>query len=56
MKLKGTIKLNISVIKHISATKTKIRFAVIDSGIGIHEKNKSKIYWWQEKWRRILLE
>ena len=41
---KGTIKLNISVLKHISATKTKIRFAVIDSGIGIHEKNKSKIF------------
>ena len=41
---KGTIKLNISVLKNISASKTRIRFAVIDSGIGIHEKNKSKIF------------
>ena len=41
---KGTIKLNISVLKQINATKAKIRFAVIDSGIGIHEKNKSKIF------------
>ena len=41
---KGTIKLNISVLKQINSNKTRIRFAVIDSGIGIHEKNKSKIF------------
>jgi hypothetical protein len=35
---KGTIKLDVSLI--ISATKSRMRFAVIDSGIGIHEKKK----------------
>ncbi|WP_369753621.1 PAS domain S-box protein [Flavobacterium sp. WC2409] len=41
---KGTIKLDISIIKKISDSKTKIRFSVVDSGIGILEKNKKKIF------------
>lgn len=41
---KGTIKLNVSLVKQSSTNKTRIRFAVIDSGIGIHEKNKNKIF------------
>ena len=41
---KGTIKLNVSVIDVISESETAIRFEVIDSGIGIHEKNQKKIF------------
>jgi PAS domain S-box-containing protein len=41
---KGTIKLNIKVLQQTNGSKTRIRFAVIDSGIGIHEKNKNKIF------------
>lgn len=40
----GTIKLNVTLITQISPTKTRMRFAVIDSGIGIQEKNKNKIF------------
>ena len=41
---KGSIKLNVSVIEKIDASHVKIRFAVIDTGIGILEKNKYKIF------------
>lgn len=41
---KGSIKLEVSVIKKISDFETVIRFAVIDSGIGILEENKKKIF------------
>jgi PAS domain S-box-containing protein len=41
---KGSIKLNVTLLKQVSATKARIRFAVIDSGIGIQEKNKNKIF------------
>jgi PAS domain S-box-containing protein len=41
---KGSIKLNVTLVKQISSNKAKIRFAVIDSGIGIQEKNKTKIF------------
>lgn len=41
---KGTIKLNVSLITQISSIKSRMRFAVIDSGIGIQEKNKDKIF------------
>jgi PAS domain S-box-containing protein len=41
---KGVIKLNVTLIKQVSSNKARIRFAVIDSGIGIQEKNKSKIF------------
>jgi hypothetical protein len=40
---KEIIKLNVTLLKQVSATKARIRFAVIDSGIGIQEKNKNKI-------------
>ena len=41
---KGSIKLNVSIVENGSEDSTTIRFAVIDSGIGILEKNKSKIF------------
>lgn len=41
---KGTIKLDISILKEMSDTKNRIRFSVIDSGIGILDKNKKKIF------------
>lgn len=41
---KGSIKLEVSVTDQISESETVIRFAVVDSGIGILEKNKKKIF------------
>lgn len=41
---KGSIKLNVSILEKMEDSRTKIRFAVIDSGIGILEKNKNKIF------------
>ena len=41
---KGTIKLEIEVLNKINDAKTNIRFSVIDTGIGILEKNKKKIF------------
>jgi PAS domain S-box-containing protein len=41
---KGTVKLNISVKEKSSDIQTKIRFSVIDSGIGILEQNQRKIF------------
>ncbi len=41
---KGTIKLAVSVLTKNDENNTTIRFAVIDSGIGILEKNKKKIF------------
>ena len=41
---KGTIKLDVSVLDKIDENTSKIRFSVIDSGIGILEKNKAKIF------------
>ncbi|WP_165930044.1 PAS domain S-box protein [Flavobacterium caseinilyticum] len=41
---KGSIKLEISVINKIDDCNAKIRFAVIDTGIGILEENKKKIF------------
>ncbi|RDI56162.1 PAS domain S-box protein [Flavobacterium glaciei] len=41
---KGSIKLEVSVIEKIDDSHDKIRFAVIDSGIGILEENKNKIF------------
>lgn len=41
---KGSIKLNVSVIEKKSEDNYVIRFAVIDTGIGILEKNQKKIF------------
>lgn len=41
---KGSIKLNVTILEKVNESRTKIRFAVIDSGIGIHEKNRKKIF------------
>lgn len=41
---KGSIKLQVSVVEIINNSKTKIHFSVIDSGIGILEKNQNKIF------------
>ena len=41
---KGSIKLNVSVLEKTNESKSKIRFSVIDSGIGILEKNRTKIF------------
>lgn len=41
---KGSIYLNVTVLKKTNDTHAKIRFAVKDTGIGILEKNKKKIF------------
>ncbi|RKT00530.1 PAS domain S-box-containing protein [Flavobacterium sp. 123] len=41
---KGTIQLNVTVLDKKEELNTILRFAVIDSGIGILEKNKKKIF------------
>ncbi len=41
---KGSIKLVVSVLEKLDESNTKIRFAVIDSGIGILEENRNKIF------------
>lgn len=41
---KGSIKLQVSLIENLSKGRAKIRFAVADTGIGILEENKMKIF------------
>ena len=41
---KGTIKLAVSVLEKKNESNTKIRFSVLDSGIGILEENWNKIF------------
>ncbi|MBE0391860.1 PAS domain S-box protein [Flavobacterium sp. PL002] len=41
---KGVIKLDLTLLEKIDKKHAQIRFAVIDSGIGILEENKSKIF------------
>lgn len=41
---KGSIKLNVALLKKIDANNDSIRFAVIDTGIGILEENQKKIF------------
>lgn len=41
---KGSITLSVSVQKEINTTNHTLRFSIIDTGIGILEKNKKKIF------------
>lgn len=41
---KGSIKLNVSVVEKTNNSKARILFSVIDTGIGILEENKKKIF------------
>lgn len=41
---KGSIKLDVSILEKMDDSRTKIRFAVMDSGIGILEENQEKIF------------
>ena len=41
---KGSIKLNVSVVERTNESKARILFSVIDTGIGILEENKKKIF------------
>lgn len=41
---KGSVKLIVSIQEQTADSSNKIRFSVIDSGIGIHDSNRSKIF------------